>query len=362
MATLAVVGSLAVAACAAPDPTGPEDGAATTPADAATSTARRDPTVLEPAPSGPPPSTPPPTTTSTSALPPTTVTPVPIDCDVAQGMTTRTHGGFERQVLVTGTTPNEQSAPVLVLFHGFAGVADDFAENTGLVDEATARGVRLVVPFGLGTPPTWEQSAGPFDDAGFVAGLIDDLAADPCTDPDRIWLAGYSAGAALVGLQTCALSERLAGIVMNAAVPPALCTDLEGLDVIVAHGTSDLVVPYDGLTIDGGNGPVTLPSSPELAAGWADRLRCGPPSVEASLESFEQQRWTECGAEDNTVDMLTFVGGGHRWPGRPDVGGEGVVAEVPDLTCVVLAAIDDVDDPVACCIEGPVPLAAIGMR
>jgi polyhydroxybutyrate depolymerase len=300
------------------------------------------------------------TTTSTTAAPSTTPPPIQATttapsppCSFAAGRVVREHAGVQREVLVAGARPtSDRPVPVLVLFHGFAGVADGFAADTGLPAATADHDVRLVVPFGLGTPATWEQTGGPFDDAGFVAELVDDLAADPCVDPDRIWLAGYSAGAAFVGLQACALGDRLAGIVMNAAVPPVLCADLSGLDVIVSHGTDDLVVPYDGVTIDLGNGPVTLPSSPDLAAGWAAAMACASTGPGASTDAFTQNRWTGCGGEADTVDMLTYLGGGHRWPGRPDVGGEGLVVDTPDLTCIVLAAIDGVDDPAGACLAG----------
>ncbi|MGA9276341.1 alpha/beta hydrolase family esterase, partial [Ilumatobacter sp.] len=259
-----------------------------------------------------------------------------------------------RQVLVAPapTAASSDPAPTVVLFHGFAGVADEFASDTGLLTEAAEHGVSVVVPFGLGEPPTWELGGGPVDDAGFAAELIADLASDPCVDPDRIWLAGYSAGAGFIGVQTCALQEHLAGIVMNAAVAPPLCDTVTGLDVVIAHGTADLVVPYDGLTIDAASG-ATLPSSPDLAETWATRLGCGAATDGATTDGFHQQRWTGCGESANTVDMLTYVGGGHRWPGRPDVGGEGDVIASPDLTCVVLGAVADADDPVARCLTAP---------
>ncbi len=72
--------------------------------------------------------------------------------------------------------------------------------------------------------------------------------------------------------------------------------------------------------------------------------------IATSIDRFEQQRWIDCGTDANTVDMLTYRDGGHRWPGRPAVGGEGLVVADPDLTCVVLAAIDGTHDPVATCL------------
>ena len=271
------------------------------------------------------------------------------DCLFDDGVLTRQHAGFDRQVLVAAAATASSSTPgaALLLFHGFAGAFDTFVVNTGLATEGPAAGVTVLAPAGLGDPPDWGLGGGPSDDAGFVAGLVDDLVADPCIDPNRIWLAGYSAGAGFAGLQACGLSNRIAGLVMNAAEAPALCADQQGYDVIVSHGTADLVVPYTGLTLDGEG--TTLPSAPELTAGWATALGCGPETAGAIGEAFDQRRWTGCGDGTNTVDLLTYVGGGHRWPGRPAVGGEGLVATAPDLTCVVLAAVADIADPVADC-------------
>jgi hypothetical protein len=78
----------------------------------------------------------------------------------------------------TPTADADGPSPLPVLFHGFAGVYDEFAANTG-------------------------QSAGSAD-AG-VTLLI---------------LAGYSAGAGFAGMFACESELQLAGIVMNAAVFP----------------------------------------------------------------------------------------------------------------------------------------------
>lgn len=291
----------------------------------------------------PTPMTSPPTTTPT----PSSTTAPTISCALAAGETTRVHNGVDRVVLFEPAVVVEP-APVLVLFHGFAGIAESFAANTGLSTEAPAAGIHLVVPVGLGSPATWELPGGTNDDVGFVSALLDDLVADPCIDPDRIWLAGYSAGAGFVGTFACDAWERLDGIVMNAAVAPPLCEGFAGFDVIAAHGTADRVVAYDGLEIGEGEDAVTLPSSSDLVAEWALRLDCTGPT-ETVDGALTRQRWDGCGAEANTVDMLTYVDGAHRWPGRDAVGGEGMVVAEPDLTCVVLAAIAGEADAIATC-------------
>ncbi len=314
------------------------------------------PVATEPAPVVAPPAGTEPTSTdreratSTTAISTATSTPIVlpmIECATPAGDSMRVHNDLERVVLFAPATV-DQPSPVLVLFHGFGGVHDQFAANTGLLTEAPAAGVHLAAPVGLGSPVSWEFPGGSNDDVGFISGLIDDLAADPCIDPDRIWLAGYSAGAGFVGTFACDAWERLDGIVMNAAVPPPQCAGLAGFDVIVAHGTADIVVDYDGLTMGEGDGAFTLPSSPDLTAEWARQLDCAA-STELVAGALTQQRWHDCGAERNTVDMLTYANGGHRWPGRDAVGGEGLVVADPDLTCVVLAAIAGADDAVAAC-------------
>ncbi len=257
----------------------------------------------------------------------------------------RGHAGVERTSLFVPADSNGP-APLLVLFHGFAGIHDEFAADTGLLTEAAEAGVALLVPAGVGQPPTWELTDGPADDRGFIGELLADATKDPCIDPTRIWLAGYSAGAGFAGRLACASEQPLAGIVMNAAVFPASC-DPGSLDVVVAHGTDDLVVPYTGLDVGTDDNPIVLPGTPELAAGWADRLGCAPEPVEVARAESTQLRWTDC--DDAAVDLVTYTGGGHRWPGRPDVDGEGLVAVSPDLTCIVLTAVTGSPDAVASC-------------
>lgn len=288
-----------------------------------------------------------PSTTGASTTEPPTTTAASIECGFAFGDNLRAHAGIDRNVLFV-PAESDEPVPLLLLFHGFASIPALFAANTGLHIEASNAGIALAVPFGSGFPITWEQGGGPADDAGFITSVFNEFANDPCIDADNIWMAGYSAGAGFVGVFACSVADQLAGIVMNAAVAPPLCSNLSGFDVLVSHGTADLVVPYDGLTIDQPTGPITLPPSPELAAAWATNLACTA-DIGAASPTFEQERWTACGTEANTVDMLTYLDGGHRWPGRPSVGGEGLVVDEPDLTCVILSAINGAANAVANC-------------
>ena len=120
------------------------------------------------------------------------------------------------------------------------------------------------------------------NDVGFLTGLLDTLLDMYPIDPERVYLFGYSAGAAMAYRLACDETERFAALVAGAGHFPALgrCAPSASLPVLQVHSRDDDVNPF-------ANGKA-------MVDYWAAHNGC----VGA----------LQCG-EDPTIDLTTLVDG-----------------------------------------------------
>lgn len=237
-------------------------------------------------------------------------------------------------------------APVVVLFHGFASSPELVLAATGLGDAGPAGGVIVAAPRGIGDPPTWRPLADVDLDAAFVDAVLTELGADPCVDDGRIWLAGHSAGAAFAGVYGCTHVDEVRGVALNAGLPPPLCPEGAGVEVVITHGTADPVVPFGGGDQAVGEGTVALADVPTSAAGWAERAGCDPTPSTRPAADAEVSTWTGC-VGGVTVSLAAVDGGGHVWPGPEGVALDPATQPAYPATCVLLAHVTG-RDPFGC--------------
>ena len=120
------------------------------------------------------------------------------------------------------------------------------------------------------------------DDIGFLNELLDKLLKDYPIDPQRVYIYGYSAGAAMAHRMACDNAERFAGIVAGAGLTlgdPQFCAPSVPISVLQFHSKGDEVVLFDGGNIgaqfaDPDNPACEFPSAIELLTRWADLNGC----------------------------------------------------------------------------------------
>jgi len=211
--------------------------------------------------------------------------------------------GRDRRVLVALPDDLDPAPPLVLALHGHGGSAAEFDANTGLAAAGAARGIAVVTPQGEGDPRRWNfdrRPDGP-DDYAFVDGLIADLVAGGCADPDRVVVAGSSNGAAFAGLLACTAPYRAAAVVMVIATVPTSCPPDVVPSILTVRGKADAKVPYAG--------------TPELVAADAAHHGCDPtPMVDEPEAGVERTTYTGCrdGAE---VTLVAVDGGTHTWFG-----------------------------------------------
>ncbi|MEX2159056.1 MAG: PHB depolymerase family esterase [Dehalococcoidia bacterium] len=225
------------------------------------------------------------------------------------------------------------ATPLVLNFHGLGSNSQDQADYTGLPDKADEEGFIVVMPQGLVTDlipiPHWNNTLlepSP-NDVAFVRDLIDQLEAELCIDPARVFSTGMSMGAMISTRLACDLSDRIAAIAPVAGLyfPPladelpevAECNSSRPVPIIAFHGTDDPIVPFNG----------GLPSDEDfdfrlhfhdidgvVIETWAAHNGCNAePSREPVTAGVYRLRYTGCN-DGADIELYVIDGGGHTWP------------------------------------------------
>lgn len=251
-------------------------------------------------------------------------------------MRTVTSGGLKRcyTLYVPPGSPPGQPLPVVIGFHGFAGTARNLRSLAHWERLADQEPFLVVYPEGSGWPLRW--NTGPVarstvDDVQFVRDLLADLEHITAVDKARVYITGFSNGAALAHQVACQMSDRVTavGLVSGLGPDPASgCHPAEPVPVIVFTGQGDplagmaykpawlwnLVLHIDVSRVE--------PEAPmaEAMGRWADRNGCGPLPESSLLPggAGTGAHWTGCQGGADVV-WYTLPGGGHNWPGGSSI-------------------------------------------
>jgi len=221
------------------------------------------------------------------------------------------------QLYVPASYDASKPAPLVISLHGawlYPGMQKRLTGWNTLADE---KGFIVAYPRARGIPRVWRLTPGPGLDTEvrFFSDLIDAVSAQLSIDPQRIYVNGYSNGAAMTFMLSCTLSNRIAafGMVATPVVPWDWCRDQRPVPMLAFHGTEDRFAPYSG----GENFLTTepLPSLMEWFSRWGKRNGCGAGPEDSRLaHDVELWEYRDCTA-GATTRLYTLRGSGHVWPG-----------------------------------------------
>ncbi|MFL9656573.1 alpha/beta hydrolase family esterase [Streptomyces sp. PB17] len=250
--------------------------------------------------------------------------------------------------------------PLLIAFHGRGADAAELRAKTRLERAATARGMLVAFPEGLGhgwgagTQAT-KQRPDPALDVRFTEALIKHLVRTERADPGRVYVAGFSNGGSMALRMAAERPALLAGAASVSGQLPTGDAAVEPtgpVPVMVVYGADDPVRPLAGL-----RSPPPDPEEPILptrsardsAAAFAAAGGAGEP-VTREEKGYDRTVWRlgkDAHGGDRrtggTVQLLVVEDAGHTWPGStvPPPEGFGPVSKALDATDTILDFFTD---------------------
>jgi polyhydroxybutyrate depolymerase len=229
----------------------------------------------------------------------------------------------------------QKSAPLLIVFHGSNQTGEKMRAFSGNVFDELVQKHGFVVVYPDGYKGHWNDArlssnfptrkAG-IDDVAFTKALINEIRAKNDIDAKRVFIAGYSNGGQMVIRLIHEWPYSFAGAMIIAATQPVAAnfqtfSRETSLPILIIHGTSDPIVPYNGgiASLWGLNPRGLGLSARETAHYYAQRNHIDSKPTTSTLEQGSKnaplvnvEEYSETGKY--SVKLVSINGGGHVVP------------------------------------------------
>src|SRR5262245_19466349 len=210
--------------------------------------------------------------------------------------------GLERRYLLYVPNSGGEPRPTILMLHGAGGTAAWARDETLWDRSADRHGFVVAYPDGLAVDPNlpsgflnnpqvWNAGAGPGlivnrgpDDVAFLEAVIDDIGGRTAVDPNRIYLTGFSNGAAMTFRFAAERACRVAAIAPVAGYCPHVAPIGRRVPTLFLVGTDDPLVPVRGGEIRSPwDGRIeTRPPLADSLARWATALGVAPRPIRST--------------------------------------------------------------------------------
>jgi polyhydroxybutyrate depolymerase len=249
-----------------------------------------------------------------------------------------------------------QSLPLVFIFHGGAGTAENVSSRLGFNPLADQFQFAVVYPQGIGN--SWndgrnsnkiESQRENVNDVGFISALLDSLLKNHPIDPKRVFATGPSNGGIFSMTLGIALSDRFAAIapvIGGMALPISeKFQPKKPLSILMMNGTEDPLVPYEGgdIKVFGVNGHGKILKTTDTIQLWIAHNRCSAKPIFEELKDVDLKDGTRVeryvyrsGKNGTEVIHYKMIGGGHAWPG----GSQYLSPKIIGRVCLDIQATD----------------------
>ena len=178
------------------------------------------------------------------------------DTPCGQGASCPVAGG-DYHLIFPADWDGSRKLPALIWYHGHNSSAAAVFRSRGLIKSFVEQGYLLIAPNGAQLPgrktrawPARKDGRERRNDIEFTLAVLDDAQARVSIDPDKIYVAGFSAGGSMAWLMACHAADRFAGFAsvsgaLRRPVPDAQCPS-GPFRLIQIHGFADKQVPFEG--------------------------------------------------------------------------------------------------------------------
>jgi polyhydroxybutyrate depolymerase len=219
-----------------------------------------------------------------------------------------------------------QTYPLVIGYHGGAGNAPGYINQSGLFVKGEQSGFIVVCPEGtsisaLGNHRVWNsgreyaRSSGNADDVQFTRRLIDKIATLYPVDAKRIYATGFSNGGQMAYRVALEMSDRIAAIApmsggrLSDGLQPA-----RPVPVLHVHGTADGVYP-----LEGGLGPHSIGRVPHVSISSVIFEWCKFDNARLMPQTTPHNGWELRTHDGPAPVVLVLVNGmGHQIAGGND--------------------------------------------
>lgn len=237
---------------------------------------------------------------------------------IPEGSSTQhvTVDGIGRDYRVFRPAASESPVPLVLVFHGYTGNAEQ-TERTFEWD-ALAEQDGFAVAYPQGIQDSWnagtccgQAQAQDVDDVAATLAIVDDVAARAGIDPGRMYVTGLSNGGAMTYRLACE-TDVFAAFGPVAGGQLVDCAGAAPTSILHIHGAADTLVPFAGDPNGTGMGH---PPIDQTMAQWRDRDRCTAP-VATDTDGVHTQR-SSC-PDGREISVSVVDGLGHAWPTTAD--------------------------------------------
>ncbi|MDG1966282.1 MAG: PHB depolymerase family esterase [Flavobacteriaceae bacterium] len=225
------------------------------------------------------------------------------------------HDGFNREFVlyIPNSYSSKSSAPLMINFHGFGGIASNYMQEADMRSLAEANTFILIYPQGSCLDGLSHWNPCPFggdnksnaDDFGFIESIITVISSQYNVDMERIYAAGYSNG----GMMAYGLANYKSDLIAAVASVSGVMLDCTGpvghpMPVVHLHGTSDGVIPY--------NGSSDYNSAQSTLDHWINSNNTVLTPTVTSNNNIEHYVYDQ-GDRSVSGEHYKFIGGDHVW-------------------------------------------------